>query len=133
MNMKAVASSLICAILLLTVAPSKAFAQTLGQPAPGERTSNVAGAKPQRDLKARFAAEVASARADTSASEREVRLDRERLRPQSSPKSRFSNRDVVLAVVAVVVIVGLAIVLVHNGVNPSPSCDDEPLTPGCVR
>ncbi|HVG30562.1 MAG TPA: hypothetical protein VM864_12720 [Pyrinomonadaceae bacterium] len=135
MKMKAVISSLICAALLLTVAPSKALAQTLGQPARGEQASDAGAARPKRDLKARFAAEIAKAGADTVSAEGMARLEKERLRVQSTSKvkSGFSNKEVVLAVVIVVAIVGLAIVLAHNGVDPKPSCDDEPLTPGCIR
>jgi hypothetical protein len=121
--------------MLLTVAPSKAFAQTLSHTATGEQTLGGGAARRRRDLKARFAEEIANAGAGTLSAEGMERLERERLRAQSNSKVRsgFTNKEVVLAVVIVVAIVGLAIVLVHNGVEPITSCDDEPLTPGCVR
>jgi hypothetical protein len=134
-NVKAMAPLFICAVMLLTAAPSKALAQTLSQPARGEQTSGGATAKPKSDLKARFAAEVADAGAHMLSAEGMERLERERLRAQSTSKvkSGFAHRDVVLAVVIVVAIVGLAIVLAHNGVDPKPLCEDEPFTPGCVQ
>jgi hypothetical protein len=137
MKLKPVASSLICAALLLTVAPSKAFAQTLNQPAvaPREQNSDAAPAKPKPDLKARFAEEIANAKADTLSAEGIKRLDRERVSAQSGskPKSNWGKKNVVLAIVAVVVITGLAIVLVHNGVEPLVRCEDDPLAPNCVQ
>jgi hypothetical protein len=132
-KMKAVASLVISAALLLTLVPPKALAQTSEQAAAGRQAAVAASATPERDLKARFAAEVANARADTRAAEGAVRLEKVRVRAQQNPKSGFNNKHVVLAVVVVVVIVGLAIVLAHNGVDPKPLCDDEPLTPGCIR
>lgn len=136
--MKAVASFVISASLMLTLARPAALAQTSGRTAAGEQAAGgpAAGAEaaaPGRDLKARFAAEVANARADTRAAESAVRLEKVKVRAQSNPKSGFNNKHVALAVVIVVVIVGLAIVLEHNGVDPKPLCDDEPLTPGCIR
>lgn len=134
MRIKPVASSLMCAALLLTVAPSRAFAQTMNQPAVATREQNSDGARAsgKPDLKARFAEEIANAKAETLSAEGIKRLDREKLPPQSTVKSGFSNKNVVLAVVIVVVIVGLAIVLAHNGVDPNVSCDADPLAPNCV-
>ena len=135
MKIKTIASLFVCAVLLVTVAPARAFAQTLSHPAiaPAEQTSDGARAERKPDLKARFTEVIANAKADTLSAEGIKRLDREKLPPQSTVKSGFSNKNVVLAVVVVVVIVGLAIVLAHNGVDPNVSCDVDPLAPNCVR
>ncbi|MCA1641729.1 MAG: hypothetical protein LC785_07225 [Acidobacteria bacterium] len=80
--------------------------------------------------------EVANARAETLSAEGVRRLDRERLVARSGAEqgSGFSGKkNVVLAVVAVVMIVGLAIVLAHNGVDTNVSCDNDPLAPNCIR
>lgn len=137
--MKATASLLMCAVTLLTVAPSKALAQTVGRPAAvaAGREQNLGGApaKPKHELRALFAEEVARSKAGTlSAADRE-RLEKGWLEPQSTPKpnSGFSRRDAILVVVVVVAITALAVVLAHNGVDPKPRCEDEPGTPDCIQ
>ena len=136
MSMKSIASLLICAVTLLTFAPSKAFAQTVGRPAAAAGEQKLAGAqaRPEHELKALFAEEIAKHKAETVSAADTRRLEKGWLNPQTTPKhsSGFSKRDAVLAVVIIVVITGLAIVLVHNGVEPVTRCEDAPGTPDCV-
>jgi hypothetical protein len=137
MRIKSIACLLICAVTLLAVWPSKAFAQTQGYPALAPRGENRSGepVKSKPHLKELFARELAKNKADALSVADIKRLERASLFPQSVPKtgSSFSKREAVLAVVVIVVIVGLAIVLAHNGVNPVVSCQDSPGTPDCVQ
>ncbi len=137
MRIKSIACLLMCAVMLLTVWPSKAFAQTEGYPAMAPRVENVSG-EPHRSkprLREIFAREMAKNKAGTLSVADLKRIETESLFPQSTTKtgSSFSKKEAVLAVVVVVVIVGLAIVLAHNGVNPVVSCEDSPGTPDCVQ
>ena len=136
MRIKSIACLLICGVTLLAFSPSKAFAQIEGQPAvaPSEENAGGVPAKSKPPLKELFARDMAKNKAVAISEADLKRLERERLFPQSAPKagSGFSKRDAVLAVVLVVVIVGLAVVLVHNGVNPVVRCEDQPGTPDCV-
>lgn len=128
MKMKTIASLLICALTLLTVTPSKAVAQ---------REQNPGGvqAKPRPHLKSLFAEETANVKVGTLSAADIKRLEKERLDPQSTarPNSGFSKREKILAVVIVVAITAVAIVLVHNGVDPKPRCEDDPSAPGCIQ
>lgn len=136
MRIKSVASLLLCGVMLLTVSPSKAFAQIVAQTAAAPRGASPGGepSKSQPRLKELFAEVAAKNKAGTISEADLKRLESERLFPQTAPRasSGFSKKKVVLAVVIVVVIVGLAIVLEHNGVNPTVRCEDEPGTPDCV-
>ena len=137
MRIKSIAGLLICAVTLLAVWPSKAFAQTQGYTAIAPRGENPSGepARSKPQLKELFAREMAKNKAGTLSVADLKRLEKESLFPQSAPRgsSGFSKRDAALAVVVLVVIVGLAIVLAHNGVNPVVSCEDSPGTPDCVQ
>lgn len=135
--MKQVASLLLCAVTLLAVAPSKAFAQTVSQPAVAVREQHTGGAqaKPKHELKALFAEELAKHKAETVSAAESKRLAKGWLNPQSTPKhsSGFSKKDAFLVVLLIVVITGLAIVLVHNGAEGGvPSCSVDPSDPNCV-
>jgi hypothetical protein len=137
MNMKQTASLLLCAVTLLAVAPSKAFAQTVSQPAVAVREQKSGGvqAKPRHELKAVFAEELAKHKADTVSAAESKRLAKGWLNPQTTPKhsSGFSKKDAFLVVLLIVVITGLAIVLVHNGVEGgSPTCSEDPSNPTCI-
>lgn len=128
MRIKSIACLLICGVTLLAASPSKAFAQT-GGPTAGAP----ADSKPR--LKELFDEGLAKKKAGTLSEADLKRLEKERLFPQSAPRgsSGFSKRDAVLVVVLVVVIVGLALVLEHNGVNPVVRCEESPGTPDCVQ
>lgn len=135
MRVKSIASLLLCGVTLLAVSPSEAFAQTGGRPAVVPRGESLSGgrAKSKPQLKEVFAGEVAKNRAGTMSEADIKRLEKESLFPQSAPKSHgFSKRDAALVVLIVVVIVGLAIVLEHNGVRSVVRCEDSPGTPDCV-
>ena len=137
MKIKSIACLLICGVMLLAFSPSKAFAQIGGQPAVAPRGENPSGepAKSKPQLKELFAGEVAKNKAVAMSEADLKRLEKESLFPQSAPRgsSGFSKKHAFLAVVIVVVIVGLAIVLEHNGVNPVVRCEDSPGTPDCVQ
>ena len=136
MRVKSIACLLICGVTLLAVSPSKAFAQTGRRLAVAPRGEDLSGepAKSKPQLKEIFAGEVAKNKAGTMPEANLKRLEKESLFPQSAPKSHgFSKKHAVLAVVIVVVIVGLAIVLEHNGVNPVVRCEDNPGAPDCVQ
>ena len=137
MRIKSIACLLICAVTLLAVSPPKACAQIEGHPAVAPRGEHLRGepAKSKPQLRELFIREIAKNKADTLSLADLKRFEKESLFPQSAPRgsSAFSKKNAVLAVVLVVVIVGLAIVLAHNGVNPTVSCDESPGTPDCVQ
>lgn len=124
--------------MLLTVAPPTAFAQTIGQPLVEQREQNLNGVpqpKSKLDLKASFAKEIANVKAGALSAADLKRLEKERLESQATtqPKSGFSKQEKILAVVIVVAITAVAIVLVHNGVEPITRCEDDPSAPDCIR
>lgn len=133
--MKSVASLLICAVVLLAVGSTKAFAQNVGRAAVAGREQRVTGAQamPGHELKTVFAEELAKHKAGAASAADSKRLAKGWLH-QSNPKhsSSFSRKDAFLVVVLIVVIVGLAIVLEHNGVRSVVRCEDDPLAPDCV-
>ena len=140
MRVRPIVSLLLCGVTLLAVSPSKAFAQTAGRPAaaaPAPRGEELSGgrAKSEPRLEEVFAGEVAKGGAAGVMSEADVkRLEKESLFPQSAPRSHgFSKKKALLAVVIVVVIVGLAVVLEHNGVRSVVRCEDDPGAPDCVQ
>lgn len=135
MKKKLLAASLICAVALVTVAPPKTLAQTTGQPVVvrTEQNVSVARAKLKPDLKALFAEEVAKNKSGTLTEADIERLEKARLaQTVAQPSSGFSKKEKVLLVVFLVVITAVAIVLVHNGVEPRPLCEEEPATPDCI-
>ena len=92
-------------------------------------------AKTKPRLKELFAGEVAKNKAGAMSEADIKRLEKESLFPQTAPKnsSGFSKKNAFLAIVIVVVIVGLAIVFEHNGVNPVVRCEEDPGAPDCVQ
>lgn len=138
MRVRPIVSLLLCGVTLLAVSPSKAFAQTEGRAAASApRGEELSGgrAKTEPRLEEVFAGEVAKGGTSGVMSEADVkRLEKESLFPQSAPRSHgFSKKKALLAVVIVVVIVGLAIVLEHNGVRSVVRCEDDPGAPDCVQ
>lgn len=136
MRVKSIACLLLCGVTLLAVSPSKAFAQTGGRPAVARGGEDLSDgrAKSEPRLKEIFAGEVVKDRAGVMSEADIKRLEKESLFPQSAPNSHgFSKRDTFLVVVIVVVIVGLAIVLEHNGVKSVVRCEDDPFAPDCVQ
>ncbi len=124
--------------MLLAVAPSKAFAQTLSQTVVAQSEQNISRLeiKSKPNLKTLFAEETAKNKSRATLSAADIkRLEKENLNPQTTTRSGsgFSKRDAILAVVIVVAITALAIVLAHNGVDPKPRCEDEPGTPDCIQ
>lgn len=137
MSTKSIACLLMCVVTLLAVSPSKAFAQLGSQPAVASRAENPGGepVKSKPSLKELFERGAAKNKAGAISEADLKRLEKERMFPQSAPKtgSSFSKRKAILVVVLVVVIVGLAVVLEHNGVNPVVRCEDDPWDPDCVQ
>ncbi len=137
MRTKSIACLLICGVVLLAVSPSKAFAQLGSRPA-AATGGGIPGGEPVKSkpsLKEVFAREVARNKAGAISEADIKRLEKGWMFPQSAPKpsSGFSKKKAVLVVVMVVAMVGLAVVLVHNGVEPVVRCEDDPVAPECVR
>ena len=137
MRIKFIACLLICTVTLLAVSPPKAFAQIGAHPVIAPVGENLGGkpAKSKPRLREVLARETAKSEAGVISEAELKRLHKESLLTQSAPRagSGFSKKKVVLMVAIVVVIVGLAIVLEHNGVNPTVRCEDSPGTPDCVQ
>ena len=128
---------LICAALLLATAPSKAFAQTLAQPAPtgGGQSSSDARAKPKPDLRATVAEVTAKSRAGAVAGRTSSGLRGGGWTPQTTakPQSGLTRKQKVLLISIVVVLVGLAVVLAHNTEKGGHTfCDINPSDPDCI-
>lgn len=131
--MKQIASLLICALILLTAGPAKSFAQT--RYANNELNLRVAQAKPNAGLSIVFTEGIAKIKAARLTTADFRRLEKERLYSQSTakPGSGFSKKEKILAVVILLGITALAIVLAHNGVDPKPSCEEQPGAPDCIQ
>jgi hypothetical protein len=131
--LKKVTSLLICAVVLVTSAPAKAFAQTIAQPAPehsGQRASD-AQAKRKPDLKTAIAGLLAKSRADTAAPSDMKRLERVRL--QNTLKGGMTGKEKILIYSIVAGMVVLAVVLgIKTGKGGHAFCDTDPTDPDCL-
>ena len=136
MRMKKVASPLICAVMLLTVAPSKAFAQTLpAQPAGIGQGAGDAQAKPKPGLRTALAGVMAKSRADAVTEADIKRLESERLNPRTyaKPQAGYTKKEKILVFSIVAGLVVLAVVLALTTEKGGHTfCDIDPADPDCI-
>ena len=131
---KSIARLLICAVMLLTLGPSKVYSQTLSQPkaAESERALSSAQVKTRTGLKMIFAKELLKARASASSSVDYKRYAEQQQQPQGS-KGGWSKKDKIFLAVFIVGMTALVTVLLIHGIDTSsPTCLDEPSNPNCI-
>ena len=132
-----VTSLLICAVMLLASLPSKAFAQTIAQPAPvgSEQGASNAQAKPKPDLRTVIAEVIAKGRVDTITEADIKRFERERLNPQNTAKhdAGYGRKEKIIVFALVAGLVVLAVILaVKTGKGGHSFCDTDPTDPDCI-
>ena len=129
--LKKATSLLICAVVLLTSAPAKAFAQTVAQAVDNGRGASDAQTKPKPDLKTAVAGLLAKSRADTEAPSDMKRFERERL--QNTAKGGMTRKEKILIYSIVAGMVVLAVVLgIKTGKGGHAFCDTDPTDPDCL-
>jgi hypothetical protein len=128
-------SLLLCAVMLLASAPSKAFAQALAQPAPtdsGQDTSK-AQVKTKPDLRTAFSELTAKSRIDTVTEADIKRLERLNRQTNAKPESGYTKKQKILVFAIVAGIVVLAVVLAFNTEKGGHNfCDIDPADPDCI-
>ena len=124
------------AVMLLTVVPSKAVAQTLAQAkaVEGGHTLGSAPDRPRTDLKAVFAKEVARAKARASATNfQQTEKDQQDQTTQQKPKSKWTKGEKIGLIVFIGVMVAFTTAVLIRGINTETSCFEDPFAPNCVE
>lgn len=134
---KTVVPLLIGSVMLLTLGPSKTFAQTPAQPKAAESEHSLSDPRvePKSELKAVFAKELANvkARSLTAADYERIEKQRQAQASQQAAKKGWTKRDKIILVVFIVGMTALVTALVIHGIDTStPSCFDEPSNPLCI-
>lgn len=108
---------LICAVMLLTTSPSKAFAQTLARPAPAGNGQNSSDGQviPKPDLRAALAEVTARTKAGDSLEANIKRLNKEALNPQSQGGYTKKQKILVIAIVAGLIVLAVVLALTTEG------------------
>ena len=133
---KQIVSLSVCAVLLATAGPFRAFGQSPARPGftSGDQTARGARGARQNDLKASLAEEVSRLKADTSTKVDFERLERRQNDPRNAkPNTGYTKGQKILVASIVVAVVVLAVVLaltIEEG--PHPRCLDEPTDPFCI-
>lgn len=134
---KIIAPLLIGTTMLFTLGPSKTFAQTPSQPkaVEGEHTLSDMQVKPETDLKAGFARELANVknRTLTAADYERIEKKRQAQASQQTPKKGWSKRDKIFLAAFIIGTTALVTALLIHGIDTSvPTCFDEPSNPNCI-
>jgi hypothetical protein len=134
---KTIAPLLIGTVLLFTLVPSKAFAQTPAQPkaAASEHTLSNAQVKPQPELKAVFAREMANVKARTLTAADYKWIEKKRQEQESKQASKggmTKGEKIGLVVFIVGTTVLVALLLIHGIDDSAPTCFDDPSNPLCI-
>lgn len=133
---KTIAPLLTGTVMLFTLVPSKAFAQTPAQPQVAESRQALSDAqvKPKPDLKAVFAKEMANVKTSTLTATDYKRIEKRRQQHEArqATGNALSKREKIGLVVLIVAIVAITTALLIRGIEDSPSCFDDPGHPDCV-
>lgn len=136
MLQKTIAPLLIGAVMLFTLVPSKAFAQSQSQPQVAESRQALSDAqvKPKPDLKTVFAKEMVSVkdRTLTAADYKRIEKNRQQQEARHATGNGLSKREKVGLIVFAVAMVAIITALLIHGIEDSPSCFDDPGHPDCV-
>lgn len=132
---KQIVSLSVCALMLATAGPPRAFAQNAARPgfASGDQSPLGARGAQRPGLKASLAEEVSRLKAETSTKVDFERLERQQNDPRNAkPETGYTKGQKILVASIVIGMVVLAVVLaltVEEG--PHPRCADEPNDPFC--
>ena len=132
---KTIAPLLIVTVMLFTLVPSKAFAQTMAQPkaAESEHTLSEAQVKPKTDLKAVFVKEMANVktRTLTAADYKLIEKKRQAQASQQTTGNSLTKREKIGLIVFIVAMVAITTALLIRGINTEPNCFEDIFNPAC--